>query len=209
MIPKKIHQIWVGDFKMPMREQALVQKMKDAHPQFEHHLWTEPDPDFPPNLRDWYDKFYAIKNYAFCADLLRLWVVWKRGGFYLDIDFDLVQPLDPFFENEGVFFYHNDMDHTIPNNIFAAAGGSHALEYCLSQVKPECSWYGPSWFGQTLKDYFGFPYEGPQQPLKEAMAARGILYHEYWEFEVKWARHLSLYSWSPEIWNRLNDGEQL
>jgi len=208
MIEKILHQIWVGDFKLPAREKGLIENIKALHPDYEHKLWTSPE-GLPDNVQYWYDKFYSIKNYAFCADVMRIWVVYKYGGFYLDVDFDIKKRLDPFFEGEGVFFYHNSTDFTIPNNIFAAKSGCKVLEYCVNSVTPECSWYGPSWMGETIKRFLGLEYNSPQDKVKTALFEIGVDYSVYWDFEKSYGKHLSLYSWSPEIWNKLNNNEQL
>jgi len=209
MIPKIIHQIWVGDFKIPLREKNLMENLKNLHSDYDYKLWTNLEEDTPENVKYWYNRFYKIKNYAFCADILRIWVVYKYGGFYLDIDFDIKNRLDYFFKFNNVFFYHNDTDYTIPNNIFAGSQYSEILKYCLDNINPNCSWYGPSWFGQTLKNHFGFPYESKQQPIKDYLKDKNTEYYQYYTFETTYGKHLSLYSWSPEIWNKLNNNEQL
>jgi mannosyltransferase OCH1-like enzyme len=208
MIPKIIHQIWVGDFKIPEREKKLMKHLRELHDDYEYMFWQECN-DLPPNIQFWYDKFYSIKNYVFCADLLRMWVVYKHGGFYLDIDFDIKQKLNSFFEKNGAFFFHNDTDFTIPNNIFVAKKDSPILKYCIDNIKEECSWYGPSWFGKTIKEYLGFTNEVSQEIVKKSLSDMNIDYYVYWDFERIYGRHLSLYSWSPEIWNKLNNNEQL
>jgi len=205
---KIIHQIWVGDFKIPIREQEIANNLKELHPDYEYIFWKDAD-DLPENVKYWYDIFYANKNYVFCADLLRVWVVYKYGGMYLDIDFDIKKRLDPLFEHKSVLFYHNDTDYTIPNNIFGATKDSLILKYCLDNVVPECSWYGPSWFGQTIKNYLEIPYEIPQEPVRNALSQLDVHYHEYHAFEIEYGKHLSLYSWEPKTWERLNKNEQL
>lgn len=205
---KIIHQIWVGDFKIPQREQKLIENLKELHPDYTYVFWREAS-DLPDNVKYWYDIFFSLKNYVFCADLLRLWVVYKYGGFYLDIDFDIQNRLDPFFEQDAVFFYHNDTDYTIPNNLIASKKESPILKYCLDSVKKECSWYGPSWLGQTIKNYLDLPYEISQNPVMEKLNSMNIHYHQYYDFEINYGRHLSLYSWEPKTWEKLNRNEQL
>ena len=205
---KIIHQIWVGDFKIPHREQELSNSLKKLHSDYQYMFWNTA-PELPDNIQYWYDIFYNNKNYVFCADLLRLWVVYEYGGFYLDIDFNIKNRLDPLFEYESVFFYHNDTDYTIPNNLIASTKGSTILKYCLDSVKKDSSWYGPSWLGQTIKNYLELPYEIPQQPVMEKLNSLNIHYHEYYAFENMYGKHLSLYSWEPKTWERLNKNEQL
>jgi mannosyltransferase OCH1-like enzyme len=205
---KIIHQIWVGDFKIPYREQLLSQNLKELHPDYEYMFWKDTD-DLPDNVKYWYDIFYTNKNYVFCADLLRLWVVYKWGGMYLDIDFNIQKRLDPLFEHQAVLFYHNDTDYTIPNNLIGATKDSPILKWCLDNVNKNCSWYGPSWLGTTVKNYLQLPYEIPQAPVAKALSEHNIHYHNYWGFEVEYGKHLSLYSWEPKTWERLNNNEQL
>lgn len=212
MVEKIIHQIWIGDFKMPLREAKLIKQLKELHPDYEHVLWTDNNVHLsalPDNVRTMYDYFYNRKDYVFCADLMRIFVVWAFGGFYLDVDFDVKTRLDPFFENEGCLFYHNDTDYTIPNNLICLKQNSPILDYCLKSVNEGCSWYGPSWFGITVKEFLKLPNEGNQERVKQALSPFNVDYYQYYKFETDYARHLSLYSWRPETWARLNNGEQL
>lgn len=205
---KIIHQIWVGDFLIPNREKELANNLKELHPDYRYMFWTDAI-DLPTNVKYWYDKFYSMKNYVFCADLLRIWVVYKWGGMYLDIDFNIQKRLDPIFEHESVLFYHNDTDYTIPNNLIGATKGSPLLKHCLDGVSEYTSWYGPSWFGEVVKNYLGLPYQISQAPVAQALAKHNVHYHQYWEFEQTYGKHLSLYSWEPKTWERLNKNEQL
>lgn len=212
MIPKIIHQIWIGNFKIPVREKQLCNNLKMLHEDYEYKFWTDENiavEKLPDNVKYWYNKFYSIKNYAFCADLIRMWSVYTYGGFYLDIDFDVKNKLDDFLSYDGLFLYHNETDLTIPNNIFASEVNGKVLEYCLSSVHSSNSWYGPSWFGQIIKQYLNLEYDVSQVTVQALLAKNNIKYYEYYSFEMKYARHLSLYSWSPEIWRRLNNDEQL
>jgi mannosyltransferase OCH1-like enzyme len=205
---KIIHQIWVGDFKIPNREKQLANNLKELHSDYEYMFWRDVE-GLPDNVQYWYDRFYANKNYVFCADLLRIWVTYKYGGMYLDIDFDIQKKLDPLFQYDSVLFYHNDTDYTIPNNLIGATKGSPMLKWCLNNVNESCSWYGPSWFGNTIKNYLGLPYEIEQQPVMEALNKLNTNYHQYHAFELEYGKHLSLYSWEPKTWERLNKNEQL
>lgn len=214
MVEKIIHQIWVGTFKVPHREQRLAKQLKDLHPDYDYRFWTDEEvkaelDSLPENVKLWYDRFYANKNYVFCADLLRIFLVHKYGGFYLDIDFDVKRKLDMFFDRNGCLFYHNDLDYTIPNNLICMKKDSPVLGYCLNKVNENCSWYGPSWFGTVVKEFLQLPYEGDQERVKQALEPYNVTYYQYYTFELEYARHLSLYSWEPKTWTKLNNGEQL
>lgn len=207
MIRPLIHQIWVGNFKLPDREKGFVEQIKTTSG-FDHVLWTDQNcPKFPAHIQAAYDRFYSIQNFAFCADLLRMFVVHEMGGFYLDIDFEINpnNSLNDFTGSKGLFLYHNDTDLTIPNNVFGAEKGSTILASCLEKVHIDNTWYGPSWMGITVKNALWLGNNTPQSVVGDAMERIGYTYYNYNEFEKKYARHWSLYSWSPEVWNKMRD----
>lgn len=92
-IPKIIHQIWIGPNKLPERCKPLLSEMKEMHPDWEHKLWTnkevfEGEFKDDPFLVKWKDKIntkYLLQP-AFIADRVRLLILAKYGGVYVDID---------------------------------------------------------------------------------------------------------------------------
>ena len=87
MIDKVIHQIWVGEYDIPSREKQISNEIKEKHPDYTYYLWTDNNlPEIPERLKETYDVMYKRKDYVFCADMLRWLVVYKYGGWYLDID---------------------------------------------------------------------------------------------------------------------------
>lgn len=94
MIPKRIHQIWIGEVEMPGRWKVWCQTVKKAHPDWEYTLWTNNKvekikAEMPSNILEKYNKFYDSKVFALAADVLRFWVVYKYGGVGLDCDFKM------------------------------------------------------------------------------------------------------------------------
>lgn len=209
MIPKIIHQIWVGDYKIPLREKALTEKLKSLHTDYEYKLWTYPEEDMPNNFKKWYKKFYLDKDFAFCADIIRLWACYNYGGFYLDTDWDIKNKLDMFLEYDGVFFHHTDDDMTIPNQLFGVKKDSEVLKYCINYDTVNEGWYGPSWFGETIKKSFNLNYNTPHNTVKSKLNESNIQYYSYKSFEQEFGRHLSAYSWSPENKRKFAQNEQL
>jgi len=215
MIPKTIHQIWVGDFKIPLREQSLVKKLKESHLDYKHILWTDELVlnnqvffNIPDKAKKMYDLFYQNKKYAFCADILRIILIYKYGGFYLDVDWDIKNKLDFFINFNDVYFHHNDKDFTIPNGLFFAKENSDILKFCIDRIG-EKNWHGPSWFGEIIKQYFQLPYETSHKVLCTLLDNKNSLYYKYSDFENQYAKHLSLHSWGSETWEKLKDGQQL
>lgn len=206
MIEKIIHQVWVGPYRMPDNEKRYIENIKKLHPEYDHRLWTEMDDSLPENLKESYEKLFQTEDYAFCADILRLWYVYKYGGFYLDVDWDIKKPLDSFFSFDAVFFTHNGTDYTIPNGGFAAKKNSPLLKYCIDTTS--AGWRGPSWFGETIKRHAGFTYETPHDVIKNYFSSKNICYFSFSDFESEYGKHTSLYSWSPEIKLKFKKNEQ-
>lgn len=209
MIPKIIHQIWVGDFKIPKREKMFVDRMKEMNTSFEHIFWTSA-PKLPNHVQYVYDTFYEKQHYAFCADILRLWVVNEYGGIYLDVDYEPKNPLNDFVDYDGVFFHHHEEDKTIPNGTFGGKKQLDILEFCLDNVThTNTLWYGPGWFSKTIKKFVNVDYESPHNQVKKVLKEKNIEYFSYETFENQYAKHHALYSWSSEMWVRFNNREEL
>lgn len=218
MIPKIIHQIWVGTFKIPMREKELSEKVKVLHEDYEYKFWTsinEIEDEMSEGQKTVYKMLYDRKHYTFCADLLRVFVVQKYGGFYFDVDFEIKTRMDNFLNYDGMFIYNNEdqTDYNIGNGVFASKKDCPILKHCLNkiEVNPHHSnyWFGPSWFGTYVKDFFNLSYKEENIKIIEEMKKHNVLYFPATDWYRDYATHYSLYSWSPEVWSRLNSGEQL
>ena len=97
MIPKIIHQIWVGD--QSKRPDKLIQTWIDKNPLWQHKLWTD------DNLPDLICKkqFDECPSLAGKADILRYQLLYQEGGFFIDADSECVNPLDDCLINNHCF----------------------------------------------------------------------------------------------------------
>jgi mannosyltransferase OCH1-like enzyme len=203
---KNIHQIWVGPYEMPDIEKEYVSNIKTHNLSFNHILWTNENlPHLPDKLKRIYDKLGEREDYAFQADILRLYVVYEFGGLYLDVDFKFINTFEnsSFFENEGVFFFHKsknetDVDLTSPNGIFGAKKHSPILEFLIENIDENNWWVGPSWLGETLRKYFNLPKTASHEEVEKFFKTQNVLYYPFYELEKKYVRHLALASWQPE-----------
>jgi mannosyltransferase OCH1-like enzyme len=137
-IPKIIHQIWLGS-PFPEGLRSLQKTWQEKHPEWKYWLWTDEDvADLKLINRKYFDQ---AKNYAEKADILRLELILKYGGVYIDVDFECVKPLD---------IFHHTCDfytglHAIPlmkvdkvriNNAIIGAHKNHPLiKYAVDQIK--------------------------------------------------------------------------
>ncbi len=87
-IPLKIHQIWLGS-PFPDKYKAW-QKTWQSMPGFEYKLWT--DADVEKMDFDVKDIYLKSKNYGQRSDILRMVILEREGGMYIDTDFECISP---------------------------------------------------------------------------------------------------------------------
>src|SRR4051812_40239987 len=89
MIPKVIHQFWIGPKARPTR---WMNAWRDRHPTWRYELWDDARcAAFPFEHRD---KIAEATEYAGKVDIMRYEVLWREGGVYIDADIECVCPLD-------------------------------------------------------------------------------------------------------------------
>lgn len=91
VIPKKIHYVWVGG-KKPEEVVENINKWKEYCPNYEVIEWNEQNYDM--NTVPYLKEAYESKLYGYVPDYLRLDVIYKYGGIYLDTDIELKKTLD-------------------------------------------------------------------------------------------------------------------
>jgi len=104
-----IHQIWIGDNPLPKEWVQTVKDFASDHA-YKYKLWTDAsakdlDMDAIPGLKKLYASFSS--ELAGRADILRLLILYKYGGVYIDADTVVMKPekFHRFLEKtRGVFF---------------------------------------------------------------------------------------------------------
>jgi FkbM family methyltransferase len=152
MIPKIIH------FTLPRNASAAqlanIETARQVHPDWEVKVWQ--DPVDPAGFR--LAKFWGKANSATqLADLVRLEVVQRDGGFFVDADITLHKRLDEL----GCYqFVVGSVDgNTLSNAFFGSAPGGEVLEHLITQLADhEVDWSVPAsqstgtgFFAQELK----------------------------------------------------------
>lgn len=87
-IPLKVHQIWLGS-PFPEKYKAW-QKTWQSMPDFTYKLWT--DADVEKMDFDVKDIYLKSKNYGQRSDILRMVILEREGGMYIDTDFECIEP---------------------------------------------------------------------------------------------------------------------
>lgn len=92
-IPKVIHQIWIGG-PLPEAFVQLCESWKHYHINrgWLYKLWTDED---VAELKLQNQRFFdQDSNPGVRSDLMRWEILYNFGGFYLDVDYECLQPLD-------------------------------------------------------------------------------------------------------------------
>ena len=120
MIPKIIHYAWFGNNPLPPIAVMCIESWQKYCPDYEIKRWDESTYDY--NANSYTREAYANKKYAFVTDYLRLDVLYRYGGIYMDTDVEVLRPLDNFlYEHAFSGFETND---SIPTGIMAAEKGN-------------------------------------------------------------------------------------
>lgn len=103
MIPRTLHQIWIGTRSISDEHAGFIQRWKDMYPDYDHIFWdndrVESEGIVPPEKHIY---FYSDQYpTAFKADLLRYEIIRKHGGIYIDVDTEPLRRMeDSVLDNE-------------------------------------------------------------------------------------------------------------
>lgn len=138
LIPKIIHQIWLGPYKSPSEFLKYADIWKELHPNWEYKLWTEKDVKnltFPD--RDLYDK---ASSYQEKAEILKYTILNQFGGLYVDVDYKPIRKFD--YLHHTYKFYGGILPPGEKNNnvhvstsIIATAPNSLIMKLTLDRIR--------------------------------------------------------------------------
>lgn len=97
IIPKIIHQLWIGSKPPPI---LLMNTWKEKHPTFEYIFWNEKEFVNRNMVFECESKINLIQEINGKADIMRWEILLKYGGIFLDADSICIEPLNDLFEME-------------------------------------------------------------------------------------------------------------
>lgn len=97
-----VHQTYISK-KLPWIYQKILNSNKEKNPDWEFILWDDDE------LADWINKVDPLLHQLFLkcplgiqrGDLARLLLIYYKGGVYIDLDIELIKPLDNIFKRWG------------------------------------------------------------------------------------------------------------
>jgi len=175
MIPRTIHWIWLS--KNPQDEvcTACIASWAQVMPGCRIRRWTLEDFDLD-TLPRWVREAVSVRKWAFAADYLRLLVLYREGGWYLDADVLLRYPLDEYaghaFVSAVEVYSGLEGKETIQSAVMGSEAGHpflrRALDWYESHpfIRPDGSFemdeIGPQILARLAEDDGFERHEGPQ-----------------------------------------------
>jgi hypothetical protein len=138
LIPKIMHQIWIGRSDLPPLYQNYLDECKKLHPDWEFRLWDDKSAqELNMEYLDLYDK---MRNIPGRADILRYEILYKFGGLYRDMDVKCLRPVD---ELNHKYDFYSSLEFpakswkmpVINNGIIGSKPGHKILKATLESIR--------------------------------------------------------------------------
>lgn len=163
MIPKIFHQIWLGPDSFPQEFEMYQKTWIKFHPNWELMFWNEENLPTGLKRKEIYER---LRSPVERSDLLRLEVVNRFGGIYMDTDFECLRSVEPLIKGVDLFVAYLDEKRT--NNAIIGAVPEHPLlSLAIDEAAPrEFFGYdkaaaGPLFLDKLVKQYAGIKIFAP------------------------------------------------
>ncbi len=133
VIPKIIHQIWLGS-ELPEAYKQWGVTFRKFHPGWEYKLWTEKEvQDLKMTNREAYEQ---TKNFGAKSDFLRYEILYQFGGMYADTDFECTGSFEKFHNTTDLYaILLDDTDKpVILAGLFGSIPGHPILKTCIENM---------------------------------------------------------------------------
>jgi hypothetical protein len=105
MIPKIIHYVWVGNGEKPELAHRCIASWKRYLPSYQIIEWG--NSSLVDIKVEYVHAAFRMKKWAFVSDYLRLYALYKFGGFYFDTDLEVTANLDRFLDHRYLTGFEN------------------------------------------------------------------------------------------------------
>lgn len=130
-IPSIIHYCWFGGGEKPEIVQKCIDSWKKNLPEYEIIEWNEENFDIECNL--YVKEAYNAKKFAFVSDYVRVYVLYKFGGIYLDTDVEVFKPFDNMLHHDS--FWGFEQENYIATSTIGAMKGNKLIKTFLDSYE--------------------------------------------------------------------------
>jgi hypothetical protein len=199
MIPKIIHYAWFGNTPIPQNVHTCIQSWQKTNPDFIIKLWNETT--FSLEGYPFAKRMYDQKKWAFVVDHIRLVILEKEGGIFLDADMFLLQNLSPLLIHQCVL--GEEAKGTISAGMIAAEPHHPFIQACLSfyESNPQERITIPRVLTHTFETYNNKDtlYIYPSRAFYPIDASHISSYHGQYLGDDVLGVHLWNYSWGHPL----------
>ena len=154
-IPRVFHQIWLGPDPLPRDYAEYQRSWLRRHPGWELRVWTEEN--LPGDLER-KETYELLRRPAERSDMLRLELLHRHGGVYVDADFECKRSIEPLLD--GVEFFCAYIDPARVNNaLIGSVAGHPLLERGIRELRQRTTFgpvdkegTGPLFFNRLVSD---------------------------------------------------------
>lgn len=134
-IPALVHHAWL-DGALPSTFHDHDLAWKKLMPSWTHITWRAA-PEKVHNAQLWNEaiKRAPVDHLRFRSDILRLELLYRFGGIYVDCDIEPLTPLDPLLRHGAFLVGSKDNEHMVSNFCLGATPHHPFIERCLKQLK--------------------------------------------------------------------------
>lgn len=148
MIPRVIHQIWLGESggpEPPPRFREAAATWRAEHPEWQYRLWdaVEVDQLFASARPDLHALYRAYPHWVQRADAARYLILHEHGGVYADLDIRCVGSFDEIAEADLVLAPTEPFG--LSNDLMAAAAGHLLFDSLLNELATAHRRWGRPW----------------------------------------------------------------
>ena len=126
MIPKVIHLCLFSDDPFPVEIKICLVSWKRVLPDYKIKCWTYVDAQ-AIGCR-YINEALAAKKWAFAADAIRFYAIYKEGGVYMDSDMLIEKRFDSFIPEHGFVSFNENMGTILLQAAFLI--GEKGNQYC-------------------------------------------------------------------------------
>lgn len=130
-IPKVIHTCWFSDGRgIPEKYQVCLDSWRKYAPDYEIRIWTLDT--YRPENCVFFEQAIGKKYWAFASDYARADLLRRYGGIYMDLDVQMLQPIDDLVYNDAYMSFESLNRIECGSGMGAKAGHPIFTEICES-----------------------------------------------------------------------------
>lgn len=206
MIPKIIHYVWLGNGKESEVAKRCIASWNSYLPEYKIIKWNENNWDLTQN-RFAYENYMAGK-YAYASDVIRLDVLNKYGGIYLDSDVMINKSFNELLDQKSFWgMMYND---ALSTAVIGSESNNKFIQYLLELygdftrqmiIDKKIPNNNNGIISKAFIDYYSeFMLSNKKQLLSDGTV---IFPKEYFEFptykaNINYSEHLFTKTWSDE-----------